>query len=72
MAELKIYKSLTKGINDGEFKSEFGRGRHSFISWDSLRPYIEHLCSKDRNEKIDGLKIDEKGIHIKISKNEKV
>lgn len=68
MAELKIYKSLINGIGNDKFKAEFGRGRFSFISWYSLQPYIEHMCNKDVNEKIDGIKIDEKGIHIKISK----
>lgn len=69
MADLKIYKSLTQGVSDEKFKSEFGRGTVSFVSWERLRPYIEHSVGKKIDERIAGIKIDESGVTVRFEKS---
>jgi len=68
MADIKIYKSLTQGMSNDKFKSEYGKGVIGYVSWERLRPYIENSIAKKLDEKIVGIKIDEEGIHVNLRK----
>lgn len=68
MAELKIFKSLDARKSNEKFKSEFGQGVISFVSWDRLIPYLNQSVDKKVEEQIEGIKVDEKGIHVKLVK----
>jgi len=69
-AEVKIYKSLIDDISDEKFKSEFGRGVRSSVSWERLLPYIEHAVGKRLHEEVVGIKIDEKGVTVKFERDD--
>lgn len=68
MAEQKIFKSLVPNKTNDKFKAEFGQGVISFVSWDRMLPHIGHLVDRKVDEAIEGIKITEDGIHVKIVK----
>jgi len=70
MGKIKIFKSLDEQTTDDKFKGSFGLGTIQYVSWETIMPYVEHCITKDVNDKVEGIKIDEKGIHVKIVKNE--
>jgi hypothetical protein len=69
MAENKVYKSLVKQKTNERLKSEFGQGVISFVSWERIQPHLEMCVDKKPDETIEGIKIDDAGIHVKIVKN---
>jgi hypothetical protein len=69
--ETKIYKSLAKGVSDSAFEKNDGSGVVSFVSWERLKPYIEHAVCKKPDEKIIGLRIDNTGINVKFERVKK-
>lgn len=68
MPEKKLFKSLSDRVNDETFKNTFGKGTICFISWERFQPYIEHCVDRKVGEFVEGIKVDEKGIHVKVIK----
>ena len=69
--QTKIFKSLVEGVSDDTFEKNDGSGVVSFVSWDRLKPYIEHAVGKKPDEKIVGLRIDNTGINVKFERIKK-
>ncbi len=68
---IKLYKSLEKSISDSKFEKEICDGTISFVSWERLKPYVEHAIGKTPREKIVGIEITQDGLTVKIERIKK-
>lgn len=69
MSLSKVVKSF---CGKSEYQTEYGTGTRSFISWDSLKPYLEQAIALKDDEILEGLVIEPHGCNVVIGHKEQV